>query len=93
MKIFNLFKIIDLDEVNENECVKKAKYDGFGHVYYRRYKELKPEDEIDEEAYSKLVKLDTRLGTSPSEQLFMCVFFTLDLEIIKVCFQLKIKAI
>ena len=90
MKNIELFKMIDLDEVNENECVKKANYDGFGHVYYRRYKESKPEDEIDEEVYSKFVKLDTKLGTPPSEQLFMCVFLTLDLEIIKVCFQLKI---
>ena len=78
-----------MDEVNENKCVKKAKYVGFGHFYYQRYKKSKPEDDIDEEVYSKIVELDTRLGTSPSEQLFMCVF-TLDLEMMKVCFQLKI---
>ena len=82
-----------MDEVNENERVKKANYDGFGHVYYQRYKESKSEDEIDKEVYTKLVKLDTKLGTSPSKQLFMCIFFTLDPDIIKVCFQLKIKAI
>ena len=93
MKNLKLLKIIDLDEVNENECVKKANYNGFGHFYYKRLKESKPEDEIDEEVYSKFVKLDTRSGTSPSEQLFLSVFLTLDLEIIKVCFQLKIKAI
>ena len=97
MKNLKLFKIIDLDEVNENEWhsfFKKANYDGFRHLYYRRYKESKSEDEIDEEVYSKLSELDIRLGslpgTSPSEQLFMCIFFTLNLEIIKVCFQLKI---
>ena len=76
--------------MNENECVKKANYDGFGHVYYQRYKESKSEDEIDKEVYTKLVKLDTKLGTSPSKQLFMCIFFVLDPDIIKVCFQLKI---
>ena len=94
MKNLKLLKIIDLDEVNENECVKKANYDGFGHVYYRRYKESKPEYQTDKEVYTKLVELDKRLGsllgTSPSEQLFMCIFFTLDPDIIKVCFQLKI---
>ena len=89
MKNLKFLKIIDLNEVHESECVKKANYDGFGHVYYRRFKESKPEDDIDEEVYSKIVELDTRLGTPPSEQLFMCVF-TLDLEMIKVCFQLKI---
>ena len=72
--------------MNENECVKKAKYDGFGHFYYQRYKKSKPEDDIDEEVYSKIVALDTRLKTPPSEQLFMGVF-TLDSEIIKVSFQ------
>ena len=82
-----------MDEVNENERVKKTNYDGFGHVYYQRYKESKSEDEIDKEVYTKLVKLDAKLGTSPSKQLFMCIFFTLDPDIIKVCFQLKIKAI
>ena len=90
MKNLKLLKIIDLDEVNENECVKNANYDGWGDFYYQSYKESKPEDEIDEEVYSYFVKLDSRLGTSPSKQLFMCVFLTLDLEIIKVCFRLKI---
>ena len=79
-----------MDEVNENECVKKANYDGFGHVYYRRYKESKPKDQTDKEVYTKLVELDKRLGTPPTEQLFMCIYYTLDLDIIKVCFQLKI---
>ena len=92
MKNLKLFKIIDLDEVNEIECVKNS--NGFRHLYYQRYKESKSEDEIDEEVYSKLSEVDIRLGsllgTSPSEQLFMCIFFTLNLENIKVCFQLKI---
>ena len=92
MKNLKLLKIIDLDEVNENalNALKKANYVGWGDFYYQRYKKSKPEDEIDEEVYSYFVKLDSRLGTPPSEQLFKCVFLTLDLEIIKVCFQLKI---
>ena len=77
--------------MNENECVKKAKYDGWGDFYHHRYKISKPEDEIDGEVYSKLVKLDTRFGTSPSEQLFMCIYHTLDPDNIEVCFQLKLK--
>ena len=93
MKHIKTFKIIDLDEVNENDSVKKAKYDGFGHVYYRHYKESKPKDEIDEEIYSKIVELDMRLGTPPSEQLFMCIYHTLDPDNIEVCFQLKLQAI
>ena len=41
-------------------------------------------DGIDKELYSELVELDTRLGTTASEQLFNCVFNTLNLDIIKV---------
>ena len=79
--------------MNENERVKNANYDGWGDFYYQRYKKSKPEDEIDGEVYSNLVKLDTRFGTSPSEQLFMCIYHTLNPDIIKVCFQLKLQAI
>ena len=92
-KNLKLFKIIDFDKVNKNKRVKKANNIGYAHFYYRRYKESKSEDDIDEEVYSKFVKLDTRLGISPSEQLFMSVFSTLDLEMIEVCFQLRMTAI
>ena len=82
--------MIDLDEVNENECVKEANYIGFGHFYFQRNKESNQGDENDKEVYTKLVELDTRLGTPPTEQLFMCIYYTLDPDIIKVCFQLNI---
>ena len=58
---------------------------GFAEVYLNQCnKESKSNDGIDKEVYSKLVELDTRLGTTPSEQLFNCVFNTLNLDIIKV---------
>ena len=83
MKNLKLLKIIDLDEVNENECVKKANYDGWGDFYYQRYKKSKPEDEIDKEVYTKLVKLDTKLGTRASDQLYWCLSLTARSDIIK----------
>ena len=87
MKNFKLFKIIDFDEVNENERVKKANYIGYAHFYFLQcHKESKSDDEIVKEFFTKLVELDTRLGTPPSEQLFMCLRFTVNLDIIKVCF-------
>ena len=80
--------------MNEYETIRKTNLVGFANLYLLRCnKESKSDDEIDKEVYSKLVELDTRLGTTASEQLFGCVFYTLNLDIIKVWFQLRIKEI
>ena len=55
-----------------------------GDVGYANYYLVKSNDEIDKDVYAKLVELDTKLGTTSSEQLFSCVFYTLNLDIIKV---------
>ena len=47
-------------------------------------KELKSNDEIDIEVYTKLVQLDENLGITASEQLFSCLKETTRWEIIKV---------
>ena len=85
MKDSKLFKIIDFDKVNEYESLRKEDYVGFAEVYLERCdKESKSDDEIDKEFYSKLVELDTRLGTTASEQLFGCLQYTTRWDIIKV---------
>ena len=44
---------------------------GFAQVYLKQcHEEAKSSNEIDKEVYNKLVELDTRLGTTASEQLF-----------------------
>ena len=44
---------------------------GFTQVYLKQcYDESKSDDEIDKEVYNKIFELDTRLGTTASEQLF-----------------------
>ena len=71
--------------MNEYEYLRKKNYIGFAEFYLTRCnKRSHPNDVIDKEVYSKLVELDTRLGTTSSEQLFKCVFNTLNLDIIKV---------
>ena len=71
--------------MNEYERLKKIGWMGFVELYLNRWeRESKPDDEIDEELYSKLVELDTRLGITESEQLFWSVALTQNLEIIKV---------
>ena len=74
-----------MDKVNENECVRTANYIGFAHVYFERcYEESASDNEINKEIYTKLIELDTRFGTTPSEQLFKCIYYTLDFHILKV---------
>ena len=87
---FKIFQIIDFDKVNEYESLRKMDWVGFAEFYlWRCKKESKSDDEIDKEIYTKLVKLDTRLGTTATEQLIECLDHTLNLDIIKVLFQLK----
>ena len=79
------FKTIDLDEVNENECLKISNHIGFAYLYFSRSnQESQSDNEIVKEVYTKLIELDTRLGTPPSEQLFHSILYTLDSDILKV---------
>ena len=58
-------------------------YVGFAEVYLERCEE-QSNDGIDKEVYAKLAELDTRLGTTASEQLFCCLQKTTRSDIIKV---------
>ena len=74
-----------MNEVKENACVKKENYIGFAHIYFSRCnQESESNNEIVKEVYTKLVELDTRLGTTASEQLESCLNRTTCWDIIKV---------
>ena len=80
-----MFKIIDFDNVNEYETLRNNNWAGFAEVYLGRCDEQsKSNDGVDKEIYTKLVELDTRLGTTVTEQLFGCVALTRNLDVIKV---------
>ena len=53
---------------------------GFASKYLE---ESKSDREIDREIYSKLVQLDSRLGTKASDQLYKCLSHTTRSDIIK----------
>ena len=58
---------------------------GFAAVYLERCnKESKTGDKIDVYVYLRLIELDTKLGTSTSEQLNSCLVHTSRWDIIKV---------
>ena len=71
--------------MNEYEELRKAGATGFAHTYLNKCdKELKSDNEIDIQVYNKLAQLDSKLGTTASEQLTCCLYFTTRSDIIQV---------
>ena len=66
--------------------LRKRGYVGFANRYLERRieQESKSDDQIDIQVYIKLVQLDSRLGTTASEQLKECLKYTTRSDIIKV---------
>ena len=76
---------IDFEQVSEYHELRKAGPYGFAHEYLIRCNtEAKSDDEIDVEVYTKLVQLDSKLGTTASKQLDRCLFYTTRSDIIQV---------
>ena len=77
--------MIDLDQVDEYEYLRRKDFAGFAEFFLQGLSQKsQSDDEIDTEVYTKLIELDTRLGTTAAEQLFACVGNTMRLDIIKV---------
>ena len=71
--------------MNEYEESRKAGLYGFAHAYLHQCdKKSKTGDEIDIQVYTKLVKLDSKIGTTASEQLYCCLHCTTRSDIIEV---------
>ena len=71
--------------MTEYEKLRKTFFLGFAHVYLQRCdKESKSGNIADVQLYKKLVELDTRLGTTATEQLFEGLYHSLRLDLIKV---------
>ena len=85
---WDIVKIIDFEQVAQYgayERMRKYGWVGFAHIYLHRCKEeSESEEKIDSHVYDKLIKLDTRLGTTASEQLVTCLGHTIRWNIIKV---------
>ena len=71
--------------MNEYEELRKAGLYGFANAYLKSCNtKAKSDDEIDVEVYTKLVELDSKLGTTASKQLDRCLFHTTRSDIIQV---------
>ena len=91
MYVGKIFQTIDFNQVNEFEDCGNIRAPGFAVIYLGRCDdESKTDDEIDIHIYTELLELDSRLGTTASEQLFHCVQFTQSLDLIKVRIQKRV---
>ena len=77
--------MFDLDQVNEYESLRKDDWVGFADVYLVKcYEESDADNKVDIPLYTKLVELDSKLGTNASEQLRSCINITTEWNFIKV---------
>ena len=77
--------MIDLDQVDEYENFRTKDFAGFAEFFLQGLSQKsQSDDEIDTEVYAKLIELDTRLGTTATEQLIGCIAGTTRCDIIKV---------
>ena len=61
------------------------KYVGYAEYYLQAcWNESELKNKADVTIYKQLLEIDSKLGTSQSEQLFKCVFFTVRIDLIKV---------
>lgn len=73
-----------MENVNEHGYLKKKGIAGFAHLYLLRCDIESKSNQIDIQIYTKLIELDSRLGTTASEQLFGCLQSTIQSDVIKV---------
>ena len=71
--------------MNEYEELRKRGLFGFTELYLDRCNaESMSDDEIDIGVHTKLVELDSKLGTTASEQLHLSLYYTTRSDIIEV---------
>ena len=76
---------IDVTENEYDELREKLGYVGYAHYYLHNcYDESELINKAEIEIYKKLLEIDSKLGTTQSEQLFGCVLYSVRMDLIKV---------
>ena len=81
-------KVLDIDSINDRigyEKVRNDNFVGFASLYLQKSKrDATSINTADESMYKQLVDIDSKMGTTKSEQLFWCLAKTTRLDLIKV---------
>ena len=71
--------------MNDNVKLKTYGIGGFAEIYLQQCTEKSEADnEIDIQVYTTLVQLDSKLGTTATEQLWGLIIYSLRLDLFKV---------
>ena len=77
--------------MNEYEDLRNSGLVGFTHAYLMQcHKKQKRHGEIDIQIFTKLVKLDSKIGTTASEQLFWLLHYSLRFDLLKVAIKFRV---
>ena len=70
---------------NKFDVLRKKGYAGYAHYYLKGcWNESELKNKADVTIYKQLLEIDSKLGTTQSEQLFECVFHSLRMDLIEV---------
>ena len=74
-----------MDQVEHNDHLRECGFAGYAHYYLRGcWEESELKNKADGKIYKQLLEIDSKLGTTQSEQLFKYVFYSLRMDLIKV---------
>ena len=74
-----------MDQVDKHHKLRERSYVGYAHYYLKNcWNKSELKNKADLAVYKQLLEIDSKLGTTLSEQLFKCVFLSLRMDLIKV---------
>ena len=84
-RLIESHKISFRDQENIYDELPELGYVGYAHYYLQKcWNESELKNKADVTIYAQLLEIDSKLGTTQSEQLFKCVFNSLRMDLIQV---------
>ena len=82
--MFKIIQEINIDQVDLDK-VRELGYVGYANYYLQKcWDKSEFKNKADVAVYKQLLEIDSKLGTTQSEQLFECVFNTVRMDLIMV---------
>ena len=84
MKAGRLFENCEI-AMFDYDVLRECKFVGYANYYLQEsWDETELTNKADVTIYKQLLEIDSKLGTTQTEQLFECVFHSLRIDLIKV---------